>query len=241
VNKSLFFLVIPAAGAGKRMGSSLPKQYLEVAGKSLLQHSLERLGLMLDFEKIVLAADAGDEHLQTVLSGLPPKLARKVVVVEGGVERMNSVLNALTLLEGLASAKDWVLVHDAVRPCVRAEDVTSLVESLQDEPAGGLLGLPVRDTVKLAAAGGGYVDSTLDRSKLWLALTPQMFRFGILRQALEQAEYSGLGATDEAAAVEKLGLPVRLVQGHSDNIKITFPEDMLLAATLLGNLASENS
>jgi len=241
MNRSLFFLVIPAAGSGKRMGSSLPKQYLELEGKSLLQHTLERLGLMLDFEKIVLAVDAGDEYLQAVLADLPPRLAKKVVVVDGGAERMNSVLNALILLEGLASTSDWVLVHDAVRPCVRAEDVNSLVESLQNEPAGGLLGLPVRDTVKLAAANGHYVDSTLDRSRIWLALTPQMFRFGILRQALEQAQQSGLGATDEAAAVEKLGLPVRLVQGHSDNIKITFPGDMLLAATLLGNLASENT
>lgn len=232
MNTARCFLVLPAAGSGRRMRQELPKQYLQIHGKTLLQHTLERLAVLPGLERIVLATAAGDAQLDRVLTALPPGISKLLLVVEGGCERMHSVLNAVTALEGIAGPDDWVLVHDAVRPCVRLDDVRNLLSQIRDEPAGGLLAQPVRDTLKRADVDG-YVAATLDRSALWLAATPQVFRHGILLQALRECAARKLVVTDEAAAVEALGLPVRLVPGHADNIKITWPEDLALLAALL--------
>lgn len=163
---------------------------------------------------------------------LPRSLRERITTVPGGTERMHSVLNALRALEGRAIEQDWVLVHDAVRPCVRRADLEHLMTVLANEPAGGLLGIPVRDTLKRADATG-QVLATLERTNLWQAATPQMFRYGPLLEALTAAVRAGLVLTDEAAAVERLGMPVKLVQGQSDNIKVTWPEDLQLADALL--------
>lgn len=239
MNQTHYFLIIPAGGSGKRMGSEAPKQYLELDGKSLLQHTLERMHRLPHFSRIVVAAAETDSLFISMLQQLPTDLRTRLVVAPGGAERMHSVRNALLALQDEARADDWVLVHDAVRPCVRTSDVEKLISVLQDEPAGGLLAVPARDTIKTADATG-YVTGTLERSILWQAVTPQMFRYGVLTRALDLAVQTGGQMTDEAAAVEQLGLPVKLVAGRSDNIKITWPEDLLLAAALLTGQAKEH-
>ncbi len=227
-----YFLILPAAGSGRRMQQAVPKQYLQVLGKTLLQHSLENLGSLVELDRILLAVSPDDQQINAVLSALPPALRAKVLLTEGGAERADSVHNAVRALTGSADPMDWVMVHDAVRPCVRRDDVLRLLAELRDEPAGGLLAQPVRDTLKHADTQG-YVSGTVDRSALWQAATPQMFRHGVLLQALDHCKDRGLLVTDEAAAVERLGLLVKLVRGHSDNIKLTWPEDLALVETLL--------
>lgn len=226
------FLVLPAAGSGERMQSQLPKQYLQVCGKPVLQHTLERLATLECFSAVVLVLAPEDIRGPAMLSQLDTLLREKVRVVSGGAARFQSVLNALQALQGTAAADDWILVHDAVRPCVQVEDVRRLIDILRSEPAGGLLATPVRETLKEADAAG-LVQRTVDRSRLWQAATPQMFRFAVLQQALELAAARNHVVTDEAAAVEALGLPVRLVPGRADNIKVTWPEDLAMVAALL--------
>jgi 2-C-methyl-D-erythritol 4-phosphate cytidylyltransferase len=227
-----YFLVLPAAGSGRRMQQTVPKQYLQVLGKSLLQHTLENLGGLSELTCIVLAVSPQDEYIDSVMAALSPHLREKVLLVQGGAERADSVRAAVMALAAHAAPQDWVLVHDAVRPCVNHEDVRRLLAALQQEPAGGLLAQPVRDTLKRADAGG-YVQATVDRAGLWQAATPQVFRHAVLLQALEHCAAQGLVVTDEAAAVEALGLPVKLVQGNADNIKLTWPEDLAMIQTLL--------
>jgi 2-C-methyl-D-erythritol 4-phosphate cytidylyltransferase len=151
-----------------------------------------------------------------------------VLTAPGGVERAESVANALTVLRERAADGDWVLVHDAARPCVRREDLVKLIAELRDDPVGGLLAVPVRDTMKQADAEQRCA-ATVDRSRLWHALTPQMFRLGALRAALRAALAAGVTVTDDASAMERVGLRPRLVEGHADNLKITRPEDLALA------------
>lgn len=216
------------------MNSACPKQYLELLGKPLLQHTLEKLLALPHFVRVIIAGDAADQQLQKILHALMPAQQERVQIVAGGEERSASVLNALHALDAEAKQQDWILVHDAVRPCVRLSDITKLMEALQQETTGGLLAIPLRDTIK-RADNNQYVDCTLDRSLLWSASTPQMFRYGLLCQALIQGLAKGLQITDEAAAMEAMGLAVKLVAGHADNIKITYPEDLILAAALLSS------
>ncbi|MBI5040510.1 MAG: 2-C-methyl-D-erythritol 4-phosphate cytidylyltransferase, partial [Gammaproteobacteria bacterium] len=150
------------------------------------------------------------------------------VTASGGIERAESVLNALDMLREHAVEDDWVLVHDAARPCVRTEDLNHLVTALRDDAVGGLLAIPVRDTMKQADAEQ-RCNATVDRSRLWHALTPQMFRLGALRDALRSAAARGVVVTDDASAMEQAGLRPRLIEGHADNLKITRPEDLALA------------
>ena len=216
--------VIPAAGQGTRMGTGRPKQYLELAGRAVLEHTLERL--------------AGDPRITGIVVALGPddadwgRLAMpagvEVRTVTGGAERCHSVLNALESLAGCAAPTDWVLVHDAARPCLRPADLSRLLDTLAEDPVGGLLALPVRDTMKRAGVGD-RVDATVDRNGLWHALTPQMFRLRALREALDKAIAAGVLVTDEAAAMEWAGHRPRLVAGAGDNLKITRPEDLPLA------------
>jgi 2-C-methyl-D-erythritol 4-phosphate cytidylyltransferase len=220
--------VIPAAGVGRRMGASIPKQYLDLAGRPVIEWSL---GLFLDHPRIsgvLVSLDPGDGHWQqTAFAGHP-----RVRPVPGGAERCQSVLNALKLLAREADEADWVLVHDAARPCLRRDDLDRLLEALMDHPVGGLLGVPVRDTMKQVGEAGA-VCSTVPREDLWHAFTPQMFRLGLLRQALHVALDQGSLVTDDAGAVELMGFEPMLVEGHADNIKITRQEDLLLAGFYL--------
>lgn len=218
------WVVLPAAGVGRRMGSSIPKQYLDLAGRAVIDHTLD---LFVEDDRIrgvVVALGADDGYWNDTANAGHPKVAR----APGGAERCHSVLNALKTLDGVADVADWVLVHDAARPCLRPVDLHRLIDELLDDEVGGLLGIPVRDTMK-RANGGERIDATVDRSALWHAYTPQMFRLGLLRHALEEALDANDLVTDDASAIERLGHAPRLVEGHADNLKITRAEDLPLA------------
>jgi 2-C-methyl-D-erythritol 4-phosphate cytidylyltransferase len=223
-----FWAVVPAAGSGKRMGAEVPKQYLRLRGRQVLDHALAALLGHPAIRRAVVAVAADD----TLWRGCEHAGDPRVRWVTGGAERCHSVLNALHELAGEAAAQDWVLVHDAARPCLSREDLDRLVEGLCEHPVGGLLGVPVRDTLKRCADDGAVI-ATVDRTGLWHAYTPQMFRFGLLRTALEAAVAAGDLVTDEAAAVERGGLAPRVVEGHAGNVKVTRPEDLAVAELFL--------
>jgi 2-C-methyl-D-erythritol 4-phosphate cytidylyltransferase len=223
-----YWAVVPAAGVGKRMGSSVPKQYLDLNGRAVIDHTIERLLLHPSIDGVYVALSAEDTcWAQTEFAEHPD-----LVTLPGGTERCYSVLNALEKLIDRASADDWVLVHDAARPCVRREDIDHLIEMVRGHSSGGLLGLPVRDTMKRTDAAD-RIESTVERSQLWHAFTPQMFRVGLLKDALKGALDAGYLVTDEASAMEWAGHKPIMVEGHSDNLKITRPDDLPLAGYFL--------
>lgn len=229
-----FWLVIPAAGIGSRMQAQCPKQYLTVAGKTILELTLACFLKHSSVRGIVLAL-AEHDHWWPKLQ-LSTDLRIQTVI--GGSERADSVLNALLALESRgAKADDWVLVHDAARPLLERADLDGLLISLANDSIGGLLAVPARDTLKQVDSDG-RVAKTIDRSVIWHALTPQMFRLGILQRALADALQAGVAVTDESSAMEWAGFAPRVVEGRATNIKITCPEDLLLLETLLpaGNL-----
>lgn len=226
--------VVPAAGIGSRMHAACPKQYLQIDGKTILQLTLERLHHLPEIRGIVLATRAEDEYLdQTMLEGLT-----RVSRVDGGSERMHSVLLGLRALSEHAHDEDWVLVHDVVRPCVTAGDIRSLLEELADDAVGGILATQLADTVKQVGEDR-RIECTLDRRVLWAAATPQVFRYGLLCRALDAAVAAGQMVTDECEAMELAGHKPLVVQGRSDNIKITVPQDLALARSILGEQLRE--
>jgi 2-C-methyl-D-erythritol 4-phosphate cytidylyltransferase len=222
---------IPAAGIGSRLAAARPKQYLPLRGRTILEHSL---GPFLGHDRVrgvVVAIARGDPWWQE----LPAQVRGQVSVVQGGAERLHSVLNCLRHLLTVGNPGDWVLVHDAARPCLRRADLDALLDQAGAHPVGGILALPVRDTMK-RADGAGDIAATVDRANLWHALTPQMFRLGALERALGAAAEAGRLVTDEAQAMEFAGTPGRLVRGHADNIKVTLPDDLAMAALFLSRL-----
>lgn len=224
---SNLWLVVPAAGAGRRFGLALPKQYAMLAGKPVIQHTLGRL-LALKPRALVVAVAPDDATWPTL------KLSRHPLVrtVTGGSERADSVRLALEALAAEVGEQDWVLVHDVARPCITLADIRKLVAAVARADAGGILAAPVSDTLKQVNREL-TIEKTLDRDTLWAAMTPQMFRFGLLREALGSAHAAGRTPTDEAGAMEESGQPVRVVQGRRDNIKITLREDLAIAETIL--------
>lgn len=217
-----FWLVIPAAGIGARMAADRPKQYLQVAGRSILEHTLQRFLDHPALRGVVVSLAADDPYWPVLAVASDPRIRRAA----GGRERADSVLAGLETLKNEGAADDdWVLVHDAARPNLALEDLQRLLDSLADDPVGGLLAVPARDTLKRAGADG-RVQETVDRSVIWQAYTPQMFRLGALRQALAQALRAQVAITDEASAMEWAGLAPRLVEGRADNLKVTRPEDL---------------
>ncbi len=223
--------LIPAAGAGLRMQAAVPKQYLPLRGRPVILQTLERLCHYPRLSGVMVGISSGDRHWQaheTEAERLPKFLG----TYPGGDTRAHTVVNGLKALGAHAHDSDWVLVHDAVRPCVRLADIDALVNVIETNGDGGLLALPVADTVKRADAAG-RVRETVSREGLWRALTPQMFRIGPLRAALEKVLAKGGEITDEAAAIEMAGGHPRLVAGHADNIKITLPGDLVLAELFL--------
>lgn len=221
--------VVPAAGRGERVGSGLPKQYLPLAGATVLEHALRPF---IDHPRIagivvVLAAD--DRHWRRLACAD----RTDVMTAAGGDRRVDSVLSGLDALGSRAAAQDWVLVHDAARPCLTRADVDRMLDSLIDTDVGGLLALPIADTLKRSDAGGTVSTGSVERSGLWRAQTPQMFRFGALRKALAAAIARGVELTDEASAMEAAGLSPRLIPGSARNIKITHGDDLVLAEALL--------
>lgn len=217
-----FWLVIPAAGVGARMGADRPKQYLQVAGRSILEHTLacflDHPGLL--GAVVCLAVD--DPYWPSLALARDPRICR----ADGGRERADSVLAGLRALQLAGAAQDdWVLVHDAARPNLARSDLDRLLDTLATDPVGGLLAVPARDTLKRADAAG-RVAQTVDRAVIWQAYTPQMFRLGDLREALDAALAACVPITDEASALEWAGKAPRLVEGRADNLKVTRPEDL---------------
>ena len=220
--------VLPAAGIGARMGAELPKQYLEVAGATMLEHSLSALLACEQLSTVVVALHPQDTRASRLALLADPRVQR----VSGGEQRSDSVLAALEALLARTDPEDWVLVHDAARPCLQLAEISGLIERVLATGTGGILAQPIVDTVKLAGEDA-LVAATLDRNTLWCAQTPQMFRLGELHDALVAAKRQGLPVTDEASAMELAGLPVQLVPGTSRNLKVTLPADLRLAAWYL--------
>jgi 2-C-methyl-D-erythritol 4-phosphate cytidylyltransferase len=215
--------LIPAAGVGARMGAGTPKQYMAIGGKPMLRHTVDAFlsSELIDHTFVVVSPD--DPYIARVLP------EHGVTVLRcGGASRMESVRNGLDAIASQLRAHDWVLVHDAARPGLHARLLERLVSQVGDDPVGGLLALPVVDTVKRA----GPTVSTLPREGLWLAQTPQMFRYHLLRSALAACTDASV-ITDDASAVEALGHEPRLVEGHPCNLKVTLPEDIRIAAMYL--------
>jgi len=219
-----YWAIVPAAGVGKRMGSDIPKQYLQLHGRTILEHTLQRLAQIEAIKGIVVAIADGDPWW----GELKLSIGKPLMVARGGAERCHTVQNALQVIHSECSDDDWVLVHDAARPCVRAADIESMIQILSKHDVGGLLGVPVRDTMKRTDKTAA-VQQTVDRDNLWHALTPQMFRYGMLSSALDKALNDHFLVTDEASAIEHAGYAPLMVEGHGDNIKITRPEDLALA------------
>ncbi|MES3006258.1 MAG: 2-C-methyl-D-erythritol 4-phosphate cytidylyltransferase [Pseudomonadota bacterium] len=220
--------IIPAAGVGTRMQAAAPKQYLLINGQAVLAHTVARLNAVSSVERIVVALHPQDDRWATLGLYSGPRLQTCV----GGADRCHSVLNALNALREDGQEDDWVLVHDAVRPCVSVSDIERLLAEVADHPVGGLLAVPVSSTLKRAGPEGD-VSATVDRTDIWQAGTPQVFRYGLLHRTLTEAIAAGTLVTDEASALELAGFAPRLVRGRADNIKITYPEDLLLARLIL--------
>lgn len=277
-----YWLVMPAAGVGRRFGETVPKQYADLHGRTVIEWSLAPFLYDSRCWGVVVVLGQHDPYWATVAARLPdvtgatrateasiaaaladatrvaeraaariprsdaegfsdPGLSLpirpavtlpKVVTATGGKERSDSVRNGLAALSGRAGADDWVLVHDAARPCVSRQDVDRLLDRVQSHPVGGLLAAPASDTLKRAGADKHALE-TVDRASLWRALTPQMFRYGRLREALDRALASGRSPTDEAQALEWIGERALIVEGSTTNIKITSADDLVIAVALL--------
>ncbi|MCP3850130.1 MAG: 2-C-methyl-D-erythritol 4-phosphate cytidylyltransferase [Gammaproteobacteria bacterium] len=223
-----FWAVIPAAGVGKRMGADIPKQYLPLCGKTILEQTLSVFFQHPDIHGIVVAITEGDPYWQDISESFTEHETQAIIVAPGGTERCHSVLNSLEVLSSYAEEDDWVLVHDAARPCLKQSDIDCLIKQLKNTQNGGLLGLPMADTVK-RCDDRQQVVTTVDRSELWRALTPQMFPLKLLKDAIIEAIKRGALVTDEASAIELQGLKPTMVEGHPGNIKITHPGDLQLA------------
>ena len=227
---SRVWAVVPAAGVGRRFGARRPKQYHALGARAVVAHTVARLAAVRGVAGIVAAVAPADPWWDEAAEafGVP------VVRVDGGAERCHSVLNALEHLgAGAAADGDLAMVHDAVRPCVAVADVERLVAAASRHPDGAILAVPVRDTIKRAGPEGS-IEGTVDRDRLWSALTPQIFPLGRLRAALRDAVAGGCMVTDEAQAMERAGARPLLVEGSPGNVKITRPEDLALARALLG-------
>ena len=228
-----YWAVIPAAGSGIRMGGSIPKQYLSLAGHTVIEHVLGILEDEPEVAGITVAVAADDPYWKRYLQKPRKKPVR---IADGGRERAHSVLNALVSLQDELKDDDWVLVHDAARPCLHPRDLSLLIQVLGKDPVGGILAMPVSDTLK-KVNDELHVTGTSERDGLWRALTPQMFRYRLLRDALDAAIRAGAVPTDEAGAMERQKHEVQVVEGRSDNIKITRPDDAALAEAILAHRA----
>ncbi|WP_434997189.1 2-C-methyl-D-erythritol 4-phosphate cytidylyltransferase [Vibrio scophthalmi] len=215
--------IVPAAGVGSRMKAGKPKQYLTIGQQTVLEHTVEKLLAHPAVGIVVVAITDGDPYFPELSIATHPRVIR----VSGGKERADSVLSALQYVQ-VHQLGEWAMVHDAARPCVRVEDLNTLISVSQTHDVGAILASPVRDTMKRSNQNGD-IDHTVDREALWHALTPQMFKTEPLTRILSDALAAGAMITDEASAFEWAGLQPALVQGYADNIKITQPEDLALA------------
>lgn len=226
------FALIPAAGIGARMGSEFPKQYAAIAGKPMLRHVLDTFAAAATIAHVFVVVSREDGYIEPLLAAAPHLAGRVTVLYNGGATRHESVRNGLQAIRTQVGDDDWVLVHDAARPGLTAALIDKLAQSLRDDAVGGLLALPVVDTLKRAGADS-RAQATVSRDGLWAAQTPQMFRYALLQRALQQAGE----VTDEAGAIEALGLQPKLVEGSPRNFKLTLPHDVALAELYLKGIA----
>lgn len=217
--------VVPAAGIGSRMQSTCPKQYLTIGDKTILEHAVAALLAHPRVREVIIAVSPGDRWF----SGLPLATHPQVRLVEGGAQRADSVLAGLRA----AGGAEWALVHDAARPCLHPDDLERLLALTEHSRVGGILAAPVRDTMKRSEPGNTAIAHTVERDDLWHALTPQLFPLALLKACLERALEEGATITDEASALEYCGFHPELVSARADNIKVTRPEDLALAAFYL--------
>ena len=228
--KSKIMALVPAAGTGTRLGDALPKQYLDINGMPMIFHALKALAAVKRIDKIVVVLSPEDNHWRDFQSYWDNIGARISVAYVGGKTRGESVANGLAHIEAEMAKSDWVMVHDAARPCLRTELVEQFIDELEDDLIGGLLALPLTDTIKLDdGADNRRVAKTIPREGIWRAQTPQMFRFGLLKSAL----HDFIEATDDAQAIEATGHQPKLVMGDSVNLKVTYAPDLRLASLLL--------
>lgn len=220
--------VLPAAGIGSRMQADCPKQYLTIGHQTILEHAIHALLLHPRITQVIVAISPEDQQFKT----LPIASDPRVLVTEGGQQRADSVLAGLQL----AGNAHWVLVHDAARPCLHPDDLERLLAITAHSKVGGILAAPVRDTMKRAQVGQSVISHTVERQDLWHALTPQLFPLELLKLCLQRALDEGATVTDEASALEHCGYHPLLVAGRADNIKVTRPEDLALAAFYLTQL-----
>ncbi|MFV2058325.1 MAG: 2-C-methyl-D-erythritol 4-phosphate cytidylyltransferase [Thiohalomonadales bacterium] len=233
-----YWAIVPAAGVGRRMKSDIPKQYLQLFGKTVIEHTVERLLACVEIQAIVIAIDKDDSYFGD--TGLMQQ--DRVQQAMGGTERCHSVQNALQVLQDNDNAcdDDWVLVHDAARPCISIEDIQAVIDyTKQPSSIGAVLGIPVRDTMKRTNAETQVVN-TVERNNLWHAHTPQIFRLGQLQQALTQALAQDKHVTDEASAMEMAGVRPHMLEGKATNIKITLPADLELAKFFLSDTITKS-
>ncbi|MGI1677743.1 MAG: 2-C-methyl-D-erythritol 4-phosphate cytidylyltransferase [Cellvibrionaceae bacterium] len=244
---SRYWLIIPAAGIGSRLNSDTPKQYLSLAGKTVLENTLECFLSDNRIEKIFVALHPNDDYWEFLSVNRHPKIE----TIEGGTDRHLSVFNALKVLKDIANNDDFVLVHDAARPCITTSDIDQLIEETKEHSVGGLLGIPVTDTLKhidFESFDGETirksiprVKNTINRETTWKAYTPQIFRFRILYDALRTLVKAGTPVTDESMAVEYAGYQPIMVQGRRDNIKITVPGDLEMAEKIIDNRRNDST
>ena len=221
--------LVPASGVGSRMKADCPKQYLTIKSRFLIDITCSRLLEVPDISGVMVVLSVGDQYWPKTDASDHSQVFTSL----GGAERFNSVLNGLYDLRAMASEDDWVMVHDAARPCVRVSDVEKLI-AVAKVSCGALLGVPAKDTIKqVRGSTNTEVELTVERSRIWQAFTPQMFRIGQLIAALEDAINAGSCVTDDASAMELAGFNPRMVEGATDNIKVTQPQDLLLAEWLL--------
>ena len=229
-----FYALIPAAGSGSRMGGSIEKQYMDLNSVPMIAHAMMVLAREPRITRIFVVLSPTDKRWNNYAwQGWEERIE---VLRCGGATRAETVLNGLQAMSKICAADDWVLVHDAARPCLPDKMLGKLLDEVADDPVGGLLAVPVADTLKRAAAesaSGPRAEATVPRAGLWQAQTPQMFRHATLVNALRTA---GSDMTDEASAIEQLGLQPRLVESDSRNLKVTYPQDLELAGLILGKL-----
>lgn len=223
-----YYALIPAAGSGARMGDRRPKQYLELAGRALVEHTVRRLTADARIARVFVVLAPDDAYFRAM--SVPGAGERVQALYCGGATRAASVYNGLIAARDAIAGDDWVLVHDAARPCLTAGALARLIAEVADDETGGLLALPVADTLK-RGDGNKRVSATESRESLWQAQTPQMFRYELLVEALRRAGPDAV--TDEAGAIERIGLKPKLVMGEARNFKITYPEDLELAGLIL--------
>lgn len=235
ISRPRYFALVPAAGSGSRFGAERLKQYLPLAGKPLIAHTLRALCAVEEIERVFVVLSADDAEWATHDWSFLG--ARVVPLICGDDTRALSVVNGLRAMAGEVAENDWVLVHDAARPCISPPQIKRLISELEDDEVGGLLAIPLADTLKRADQEG-RVRETVPRETLWRAQTPQMFRYGVLRNALASTSE----VTDEAGAVEAAGLKPKLVQGDLTNLKVTWPMDLQMAEyVLFSRLEWENT